>query len=143
MVRLVQTCRILLCCIVVHANENDCQYHCYLYSILSSDFSQSRVSFFNLENFQIFGKFSENSDILYRNFSKKYIAVVPLVQYVTGFCVSFTMKPLSKHLGKVSNPGPHRLRVKISEIYGLKCQIFSIFQIFMFCEYKMSENCLG
>lgn len=34
------------------------------------------------------------------NLDKKYIAVVPLVQYVTGFCVSFTMKPLSKHLGK-------------------------------------------
>merc|ERR1712227_864749 len=34
------------------------------------------------------------------NLDKKYIAVVPLVQYITGFCVSFTMKPLSKHLGK-------------------------------------------
>ena len=37
-------------------------------------------------------------------FSKKYIAVVPLVQYITGFCVSFAMKPLAKHLGKVSSP---------------------------------------
>lgn len=34
------------------------------------------------------------------NLDKKYIAVVPLVQYITGFCVSFAMKPLAKQLGK-------------------------------------------
>jgi len=31
---------------------------------------------------------------------KEYIAIVPLVQFIVGFLVSFAMKPLSKHIGK-------------------------------------------
>lgn len=31
---------------------------------------------------------------------KQYIAIVPLVQFIIGFLVSFAMKPLSKYIGK-------------------------------------------
>lgn len=31
---------------------------------------------------------------------KEYIATIPLIQFITGFAVSFTMKPLSKQFGK-------------------------------------------
>ena len=103
MVWLVQTYWILLCCIAVHANKNDCQYHCYLYAILSSDFTQFGVSFwFNILSRDPRTSHRINFENFYEYFSKKYIAVVPLVQYITGFCVSFAMKPLAKHLGKVS-----------------------------------------
>ena len=103
MVWLVQTYWILLCCIAVHANKNDCQYHCYLYTILSSDFTQFGVSFwFNILSRDPRTSHRINFENFYEYFSKKYIAVVPLVQYITGFCVSFAMKPLAKHLGKVS-----------------------------------------
>ena len=47
MVRLVQAARILLCCIIVHVNKNDCQYHCNIYSILSSNFTEFGVSLYN------------------------------------------------------------------------------------------------
>ena len=32
---------------------------------------------------------------------KEYIAIVPLVQFIIGFLVSFLMKPLTKYIGKV------------------------------------------
>ena len=33
---------------------------------------------------------------------KEYITSLPLINYLTGFVVSFAMKPLAKHLGKVN-----------------------------------------
>jgi len=35
---------------------------------------------------------------------KEFITSLPLINYLTGFVVSFAMKPLAKHLGKVNNP---------------------------------------
>ena len=32
---------------------------------------------------------------------KKYISIVPLIQFISGFVVSFAMEPLSKLIGKV------------------------------------------
>ena len=32
---------------------------------------------------------------------KKYISVVPLIQFISGFVVSFAMEPMSKLIGKI------------------------------------------
>ena len=42
---------------------------------------------------------------------KEFITSLPLINYLTGFVVSFAMKPLAKHLGKVNSAPFSSLRL--------------------------------
>lgn len=81
----------------VHVDVWHGWFKCPLFYIVASQYCLTRLVVNITASYMPF-YLQESLDL-----PKEYIAIVPMVQFVVGFLVSFTMKPLTKYIGKVRN----------------------------------------